>query len=602
MTDLTLHRLRHETLLLVPDVTLTPDGPLDGHAVVVQDGVFRDVGPAERIVRTHPSLTPLRLPGHALMPGFVDAHHHLTQSFGGALAFGEPSEIFRRVWVPLERALDEESAYVAAKLAALESLRGGFTTVAESGTRAPVDVDVIASAARDAGIRCVLGLVCNDAADGTGEDADPRTVLGAAERHLARYGGDDLVRPSLAVSVPEAATGPTLAATARLAAAAGTVVQIHVNEHLVAVERSLVRHGMRPLEYLHHVGALGPQLLAAHATLLTPAEVTLLADTGTAVSYNPVASAWKGNAVAPATVFAERGIRFGLGTDGTRGDGFRLADAAESAQRLTHGLAAGDSSCGAGWTWLERAGAGGADAVGLGRLTGRIAVGQAADFLLVDVSGPELRLSWDLPWELVRRGNRDQLSAVYVGGRLRLWHGWPPDWDGPALVRQAAELARRVVERAEVTRAHPTSVRAWQEAGSTRAAGSAAPATAETAPAATGTARTTAPAARTTAPATQPAAPTPAPATAETDTTAAQTDTRRTTAPATTPPAPTTAPVPGPAPESDPVTASGVAPVLAPDRAARSTAGPAGSPAARPATPGAAPTAASTAGSVGGRA
>ncbi|MBL1086930.1 amidohydrolase family protein [Streptomyces actinomycinicus] len=467
MTDLTPDLLRRDTLLLVPDVTLTPDGPLDLHAVVVRDGVFRDVGPVERIVRTYPSLTPVRLAGQVLMPGFVDAHHHLTQSLGGALAFGEPSEIFRRVWVPLERALDEESAYVAAKLAALESLRGGFTTVAESGTRAELDVDVIASATRDAGIRCVLGLVCNDASDGTGEDADPRAVLTAAETHLARYGSDDLVHPSLAVSVPEAATAPTLAATARLAAGAGTVVQIHVNEHLVAVERSLVRHGLRPLEYLHHAGALGPQLLAAHATLLTPAEISLLADSGAAVSYNPVASAWKGNAVAPASTFAERGIRFGLGTDGTRGDGFRLADAAESAQRLTYGLASGDSSCGAGWTWLERATSGGADAVGLGRLTGRVAVGCAADFLLIDVSGPEMQPSWDLPWELVRRGNRDQLTAVFVGGRMRLWQGWPPDWDGPALVRRAAELGPRVVRRAGVTRAHPTSVEAWRGAAAT---------------------------------------------------------------------------------------------------------------------------------------
>ncbi|MFI9244758.1 amidohydrolase family protein [Streptomyces sp. NPDC053086] len=616
MTDLTLDRLRQDTLLLVPEVTLAPDGPLDRYAVVVRDGVFRDVGPVERIVRTHPSLAPLPLPGHVLMPGFVDAHHHLTQSFGGALAFGEPSEIFRRVWVPLERALDEESAYVAAKLAALESLRGGFTTVAESGTRARVDVDVLASAARDAGIRCVLGLVCNDAADGTGEDADPRAVLVAAERHLARFGDDELVHPSLAVSVPEAATGPTLAATARLAAAAGAVVQIHVNEHLVAVERSLVRHGMRPLEYLHQVGALGPHLLAAHATLLTPAELTLLAGTGTAVSYNPVASAWKGNAVAPATAFAERGIRFGLGTDGTRGDGFRLADAAESAQRLTYGLAGGDSSCGAGWTWLERAGAGGADAVGLGRLTGRVAAGHAADFLLVDVSGPEMQPSWDLPWELVRRGNRDQLTAVFVAGRLRLWHGWPPDWDGPALVHRAAELARRVVERAEVTRAHPTSVRAWREAGSTRPPVTTAPMPAEggaTAAAEPATAKTAATRA-TEAPATAErgaAGAAAEPATAGAGAPTAQDRTARATAqtPATHPASTSTTPAPAQdrtarataqTPATHPASTS-TTPAPAQDRATGS-APPASAPsAARPAPRSAASPASAPAGSVGGR-
>ncbi|MFF4297024.1 amidohydrolase family protein [Streptomyces vinaceus] len=455
-----IHDLRREPLrtsgplLLVPDAVLLPEGPSGGTAVVVADGAFRAVGPAEELERTHPRLDPLRLPGHLLMPGFVDAHHHLTQSFGSALAYGEPSEIFRRVWVPLEGALDEESAYTAAKLAALEALRGGFTTVTDAGNRTGVDVGVVASAARDAGIRCVLGLVCDDAATREG------SVLDEAGGHLARYEGDPLVHASLAVSLPEAATEATLRGTARLAAEAGATVQIHVNEHLAGVERSLVRHGLRPLEHLHRIGALGPQLLAAHATLLTPRELTLLADTGAAVSYNPVASAWKGNAVAPATAMAERGIRFGLGTDGTRGDGFRLADAAEFAQRIAYGLATGDSSCGAGWTWLEHATRGGADAVGLGARTGTVAAGLAADFLLVDVTNPELALSWDLPWELVRRGNRDQITAVFVAGRMRLWRGLPVGWDGPALVRRAAELARAAVEGAPITRVHPTSTAA----------------------------------------------------------------------------------------------------------------------------------------------
>ncbi|MDN3293974.1 amidohydrolase family protein [Streptomyces ficellus] len=458
MRDLTPDRLRTDDagngLLLAPDAVLTPEGLMDHYAAVVAGDTFRAVGPAERLEREYPHLSAVRLPGHVLMPGFVDAHHHLTQSFGAALAFGEPSEIFRRVWVPLEGALDEEAVYVAAKLAALESLRGGFTTVAEAGSRAPVDVELTAAATRDAGIRCVLGLVCNDV------DGDTDSTLAGAEKHLARYGTEELIHPSLAVSVPEAASERTLRRTARLAAEARAVVQIHVNEHLAGVERSLVQHGLRPLEYLYEVGALGPQLLAAHATLLTPRELTLLADSGAAVSYNPVASAWKGNAVAPATAMAERGIRFGLGTDGTRGDGFRLAEAAEFAQRLAYGLATGDSSCGAGWTWLEHGSGGGADAVGLAARTGRIAAGAAADFLLVDVSGPETALSWDLPWELVRRGNRDQIAAVFVAGRLRLWRGWPVDWDGPALVRRAVGLAEEVMRRAPVTRVHPTSMEA----------------------------------------------------------------------------------------------------------------------------------------------
>ncbi|MGY1434635.1 amidohydrolase family protein [Streptomyces reniochalinae] len=429
-------------MLLVPDRVLLPEGVVKGHAVLVKKGVFREIGPADELTARHSHLEPVRLEGHLLMPGFVDAHHHLTQSFGKAQAFGQPSEIFKTVWEPLEHALDEESAYLAAKLAALESLRGGFTTVADAGTRAPVDVKVVAKGAEEAGIRCVLSKVVSDGKGG--------------KEHLERWDGHELIHPSLAIPVPEDATAKVLKATARMCEEAGAVFQTHVNEHLAAVERSLKSVGRRPLAHLHHVGALGPATLGAHATLLSPHEIKLLADTGAAISYNPVASAWKGNAVAQATTMAAWDVRFGTGTDGTRGDGFRMVDAAESGQRLTSGLATGDSVCGAGRLWIDHATSGSADAVGLKKKTGQIAVGKAADFLLVDLDVPELTPSWDLEWELVRLAGRDQLTAVVVAGRLRLWRGWPPHWDGPALVRRAGEVGRAVVRRADIDRVDPT--------------------------------------------------------------------------------------------------------------------------------------------------
>jgi hypothetical protein len=66
--------------------------------------------------------------------------------------------------------------------------------------------------------------------------------------------------------------------------------------------------------------------------------------------------------------------------------------------------------------------------------------------------------SWDLTWELVRLANRDQIIAVAVGGKLRLWHGWPLDWDAHALLRRVATLAEQVVARAPIQRIHPVSV------------------------------------------------------------------------------------------------------------------------------------------------
>ena len=482
-----LRSLHQSPTLLVPEKVLLPEGAQTGHAVLVDDGQILAVGPLAEVdaqarsmltdanaadpipgATTNPAdpspsadrtpAEPVRidLPGRLLMPGFIDAHHHLTQTFGKSLVFGEPSEIFQRVWVPMESNMDAEAIDVATRLAAWESLRGGFTTVTDAGTRSSVDVSAISDVTTAVGLRCVLGVICNDLGGGV-RTSTVAEVVAAAERHLSRWDAESLVHPSLAVSIPEVASDEALVAITRLAREAGVPFQTHLNEHIVAVERSLISGGERPLERLARLGALGPELLAAHATLLTPREIRLLRDSGGAIAYNPVASSWKGNAVAPALLMHELGMRIGLGTDGTRSDAFRLLDAAETAQRLTGGMDVIDSSAGGGWTWLEQGLRGGADAVGLGGQIGEISPGARADLLMLNIDTPEFVPSWDVPWELVRLANRDQIEAVIVDGKLRLEHGWPVDWDGREFLERAKDVSRRVVENSPITRIDPNA-------------------------------------------------------------------------------------------------------------------------------------------------
>ncbi|MCT1446564.1 amidohydrolase family protein [Brevibacterium casei] len=453
-----LRTLHEAPTLLVPEQVLMPHGPQRDCAVLVVDGRIAEVDSLDALASRPACLGANRidLPRRLLMPGFIDAHHHLSQAFGKSLVFGEPSEIFARVWVPMEGHMDAEAIEVATRLAAWESLRGGFTTVADAGTRAGVDVARMAEATTEVGLRCVLGIIGNDLGGGV-RTASVAEVRAAAEHHLSRWDDADLVHPSLAVSIPEAASDEALVVLAELTREAGSVFQTHLNEHLAAVERSLITGGERPLERLDRLGVLGPELLAAHATLVTPREIRLLAESGAAISYNPVASSWKGNAVAPALLLHELGVRMGLGTDGTRSDAFRLLDAAETAQRLTTGVASGDSSSGGGWTWLEKGLRGGTDAVGLAGRVGEIAPGAHADLLVVDLDVPEFVPSWDLPWELVRLGNRDQIESVIVAGRLRLHRGWPVDWDGHGLLERARQAADRVVGGSPIIRVDPLS-------------------------------------------------------------------------------------------------------------------------------------------------
>ena len=441
--------------IATPDVLLGSDGPRQGWSASIVGGTFVSVGPTELVRERHPGLDEITLTGQLMMPGFVDTHQHLTQVFAKVLIGAQPAQIWKRMWLPLYGAMDPHDAYLAAKWTALESLRGGFTTIVTAGERDPLKVEPIEQAIGETGIRCVMAHDFSDLSGGppSAEPAD-REAVG----DCLRRAGDYLSRPSqnsrliraVTCASHQSASRELIAALSRLSAEASVVFQIHSNEHTPEVEWCLDTYGRRPIELLHDIGALGPHALLAHATLVSSTEVGMLQDSGTGVSYNPVASAWKGNAVAPALEFAGRGIPFGLGTDATRNDGFRLMDAAETAQRLTFGMRTIDWGCGDGRLWLHAATRNGAAAACLGDVTGSIAEGLRADFLVVRCEEPEVLPSWDPEWELVRYYDRTNLRAVFVDGEAALMDGRPAGWDLDQFMDEAADAGRRAARNADM--------------------------------------------------------------------------------------------------------------------------------------------------------
>jgi 5-methylthioadenosine/S-adenosylhomocysteine deaminase len=72
-------------------------------------------------------------------------------------------------------------------------------------------------------------------------------------------------------------------------------------------------------------------------------------------------------------------------------------------------------------------------------------------------TSPEFAPSWGLDWELVRFDNSDQITAVLVAGKLRLWRGWPTDWDTESLIREVRAVTTDAVATAPIKRTHPIS-------------------------------------------------------------------------------------------------------------------------------------------------
>ena len=95
----------------------------------------------------------------AVMPGMVNAHTHLFQTFLRGLADDKPLLEWLKVAIwPVAQALTEHDAYIAAMLGLVENLRGGATSVIDHQyvhTEAGND-DGVFRAAQETGVRFLL--------------------------------------------------------------------------------------------------------------------------------------------------------------------------------------------------------------------------------------------------------------------------------------------------------------------------------------------------------------------------------------------------------------------------------------------------------------
>ena len=204
-----------DSYALQADVLQTETGPKHDAVLVVEDGRVARIVPAGSY---DASPHPIRLPNRAIVPGFIDAHTHLGQAFGKSFVFGEPSQIWQRIWGPLEGSLTPDLARASASWMFLEALRGGFTTIVNFAMADEERTAAVHAAAAMTGIRLVSCAGAADLADypqPAGSKPRLTTIENAvrrAERHLAMCAGTPRISASVCCSGIQGAT-PELIAT-----------------------------------------------------------------------------------------------------------------------------------------------------------------------------------------------------------------------------------------------------------------------------------------------------------------------------------------------------------------------------------------------------
>jgi 5-methylthioadenosine/S-adenosylhomocysteine deaminase len=147
--------IRHATILTMNAALDVVEGD-----VLVRDGRIAGVGTVDdrQVARV------IDARGGFLLPGFVQTHVHLCQTLfrGYADDMALLDWLKQRIW-PMEAAHTEASLAASARLAALELLRSGTTTVLTMET--VHDTDAVLEALEPVGLRAIVGKCMMDAAE-----------------------------------------------------------------------------------------------------------------------------------------------------------------------------------------------------------------------------------------------------------------------------------------------------------------------------------------------------------------------------------------------------------------------------------------------------
>jgi putative selenium metabolism protein SsnA len=286
-------------------------------SIYIEDKQIIEIGESSALKRTADRTIDAR--GSIVMPGLINAHHHLYSTFArGFSPPGPPArnfeEILSALWWKLDMALDSGDVYYSGLLALMDAARAGCTTIIDhhaSPSCVDGSLDQLERAFRDVGLSGCLSYEVSDRnREGEGIEENERWI------RKCQQADDGQMSALFGMHALMTLGTKTLQRSAAIGHALNTGFHVHAAEDRADARLTMERHGRQIMERFQDFGIPGEKTIFVHGSYFEPAEMEVLKDTDSILVNNPESNMNNGLRVAPILDFLEHGVTVGVGTDG----------------------------------------------------------------------------------------------------------------------------------------------------------------------------------------------------------------------------------------------------------------------------------------------
>lgn len=432
-------------LTLDPQRRIIRDG-----AMITEGQKISHVGKAEELVGV-PADDIIDATGMVITPGFFNGHIHISYAHAVRGIFRDDVADRLLTVFQLQSIMTEEEEYYTSLLAIVELLKNGNTCFVDPGTTKYLDACL--QAYEDSGCRIIVGDGLTDIPEQRKLPVYPtQDALGRTEQMIKKYDHrlDDRMR---AWAMPFSAVNCTpelLRGLKKIADEYETGMTLHHTFQPKGREAFIAKFGARPTEFLEQIGALGPNVLLAHAMGLDMEEIDCLARTGTNVVMCPSNVLKQGYGIKENGKMPEmlaRGVNVMLGSDSVNSSNHLDIVRSMNLAACIYKDARQDTTMVPAEQALEMGTLLGAEACCLGNELGSIEPGKKADLVLFDTRRPEWRSLFDPVNNLIYSADGRSIHTVVVDGRVVIQNYRQNFVDEAKLLDKVEEIGHAILAR-----------------------------------------------------------------------------------------------------------------------------------------------------------